>query len=388
MNRRLRTLAPRGLAALVVLACASAWAVSCARTAPRNTASPVDDAAKRRVPVFVAEVVARDVPVWLEGLGSVAAFQQVVVRSQVDGVLQQVFFREGQYVRKGDLLAQIDPRRYQAALHQAEGALARDRAQVELARLNLDRFSRLREGDLVAQSDVDAQRSSVGQLEGALRVDEAAIENARLDLTYARIVSPLEGVLGVRLVDQGNLIHANDATGLVVVTQIEPIAVFFTMSQDNLDEVSAAIARGAAKVEVYDRDGVRRLGEGTLAVIDNQIVATTATIRLKAIVPNPDHALWPNQFVKARVLVDVRRGARVVPTSAIGRGPDGQFVYVVDAGNVARPRSVTVAGTDADQSLVASGLDVGERVVVEGQNALRAGSRVRIEARPPSGAAR
>lgn len=341
--------------------------------------------APRVVPVMTAKVERKDVPIWLEGLGSVAAWQQVTVRSQVDGRLDKVFFKEGQTVKRGELLAQIDPRQWDVQLHQAEGALARDKATLASAALNFDRNTQLRKENLVAQQTVDDQKALVGQAEGAVKIDQAQIESAKLNLDYSRIRSPIDGVVGIRLVDQGNLIRASDTTGLVVITQLTPIAVFVTLPQDDLPRITAAMKRGEVPVETYGRDGNQRLAVGTIAAIDNQINAATSTMRVKAMVPNAEHALWPNQFVKARIHVDTRKDALVVPAAAVQRGPQGSFVYVVEADNTAGLRPIEVVQLTGDLAIVASKgdkpLDAGVDVVTEGQGQLRPGASVSISTR-------
>ncbi len=339
-----------------------------------EAAKPGGDHAQRAVPVTVAKVEKKDVPVWLEGLGTVAAWQQVTVRAQVDGRLDKVFFTEGQLVHKGDVLAQIDPRPFSAQLHQAEGALARDRAQLHDAQINLERYRSLREGKLVAQQQVDDQAALAGQAEGAVHADEAQIETAKLNLDYARVRSPLDGVVGIRQVDPGNLVHANDANGLVVITELDPAALFVTLPEDYLPSVTAAMARGDVPVEAWSRDGTQLLGKGTLFVIDNQINQATATLRLKCKLPNPDRKLWPNQFVKARLLVETRKDATVIASAAVQRGPQGSFVYLAGSDGKAVQRPIDVALTVGDLAIVGKGLEPGESVVIEGQNQLRPGS--------------
>lgn len=332
--------------------------------------------APRAVPVLIAPVEQRDIPVWLEGLGTVTAWQQVTVRPQVDGRLDRIFFREGQTVHRGELLAQIDPRPYQVQLHQAEGALARDRAQLEAGKRNLERFRTLRESNFVAVQQVDDQVALVGQAEGSVQIDMAAVESARLNLDYARITAPLDGIVGVRLVDAGNLVRAADTNGIVVITQVDPVAVIFTLPQDELPRITQAQRRGAVPIEAWSRDGQTRIATGQLMVIDNQINQTTATLRLKALVRNLDRQLWPNQFVKARLLLDTERGALVVPATAVQRGPQGTLVYVVDQKQMASPRPVEVKLVTAEVAVLAKGLTPGEQVVVEGQNQLRPGAQV------------
>ncbi|HEY2903917.1 MAG TPA: efflux RND transporter periplasmic adaptor subunit [Polyangia bacterium] len=337
------------------------------------------NAADRPVPVLTAKAVARDVPITLEGLGSVTAYKTVNVRTQVDGRLQRVVFREGQTVKAGELLAEIDPRPFEIMLHQGQAALARDQAQFHGAQRDLERYQAVVTEKLIPQQQVDDQRATVEQLQGAVQGDEATIENARLQLDYARIKSPIEGVTGVRQVDPGNVVHAADANAIVVVTQLDPIAVLYTLSQDELPRVAQAQATGALTVEALSRDGGQVLATGKLEVVDNQINQSTATIRLKAIFPNPaapQHALWPNQFVKARMRLAVRKGALVIPGVAVQRGPQGTFVYTIGDDDKAVVRPITVDVLQGDQALISKGLQPGEAVVIEGQNQLRPGAKV------------
>lgn len=353
--------------------CVTFLGLGCNRGKEKN---PAEAAAARPVPVSTFTVAQRDVPIYLDGLGTVTAWKTVTVRSQVDGKLDKVLFREGQRVKQGDVLAQIDPRPFLAQLHQAEGAQARDEALAANSRLNLERYNKLREQNLIAQQAVDDQKAMVAQQEGALSVDKAQIETARLNLSYSRIVSPIEGVTGVRLVDEGNLVRANDATGIVIVTQIDPIAVFFTLPEDDLHRVAEGM-RGTTQmtVEAYDRDGEKLLGTGKLLVLDNQINQATATLRLKAVFENPKQLLWPNQFIKARLLLTVRKAAILVPATAVQRGPKGAFAYVVKD-DIASPRPIEVEQLMRDQALITSGLSAGDEVVVEGQNQLKPGAKV------------
>src|SRR5262249_8234219 len=317
----------------------------------------------------------KDVPVWLDGLGTVAAWQQVTVRAQVDGRLDSVAFREGQAVKKGDAIAQIDPRPFLVQLHQAQGNLARDQATVQNGKKNRERYKELVAGKLIAAQQVDDQAATVAQAEGALRADQAAVEAARLNLDYAAIKAPCDGVVGVRLVDPGNQIHANDANGLVVITQLDPAAVVITIPQDQLEAVAAALAKGDVAVEAYSRDGARKLGAGVVYALDNQVASATGTVKVKARLPNADKRLWPNEFVKARLLVDSRKGALVVPTAALQRGPQGSFVYVPNQDGTAVAKPVQVAMTSGDLAVV-SGVAAGEQVVVEGQSQLRPGAKI------------
>jgi len=330
---------------------------------------------KRVVPVQVATAEKKDFPVWLEGLGQVAAYQQVTVHAQVDGVLTEVKFIEGQVVKKGDVIAQIDPRPFLVQLHNAEGALARDQAQLGAAKADYDRQKNLHEQNLVAQNAVDAAAGVLGNYQGAVKIDQAAIESAKLNLDYAAVKAPLDGITGVRQVDAGNLVHATDAGGLVVITAIDPAAVLFTLPQDRLTDITQAMAAGSVEVDVFDR-GSTLLGKGTLTVLDNQVNVATATMRLKAIVANPAHALWPNAFVKAHALVATKKDAVVVPAAAVQQGPTGAFVYVVGSDSTVKMMPVAVALTQGDSTVLDKGLAGGERVVIEGANQLRNGGKV------------
>ena len=288
-------------------------------------------------------------------------------------------FQEGAAVQKGDVLAQIDPRPFAIQLHQAEAVYARDLAQLKNARVNLGRYTQLSGQNLIPKQQATDQQASVDQLDAQVRADQAAIESAKLSLDYARITSPVDGVTGVRLVDPGNLVRASDAGGLVVVTQIDPIAVYFTVPEDDLPAIQKGMAAGKLSVEAMNRDGSARLATGTLEVIDNQINQATATVRLKALFENKNHVLWPNQFVKARLLVATRKAALVVPAVAVQHGPKGTFAYVVakdgkDEKASARPIEVDVL--QGEDAIIAKGLAVGERVVIDGQSRLKPGSKV------------
>ena len=354
--------------------------------APRRGGPPP---AGRPTPVLVADVARHDVPIYLEGLGSVVANRTVTVRTQVDGRLQEVRFQEGKPVKRGDVLAQIDPRPFQAQLDQAQGALLRDEAQLRVARLNVERDKRLVDQNLIAQQQLDTDTATAGQLEGAVRIDEATIESARLNLDYARITSPVDGITGIRAVDPGNVVHATDAGGIVVVTQLDPVGVIFSLPQDDLVPIAQHQGANPLPVDVFSRDGSTRLGHGTLELVDNQINQSTATLRLKAIVPNPGRLLWPNQFVNARLLLETRRGALVMPVAAVQRGPSGSFAWVVGGAGTVDERPVQLEGTQGDLALLSGGLAEGDRVVVEGQNQLRPGApvAVRESSAPPSQAA-
>src|SRR5438105_192175 len=337
-------------------------------------------AAGRPVPVVSAQAKRRDVPIYLDGLGSVTAFKTVTVRSQVDGRLEQVLFREGQLVKSGEMLARIDPRPFANQLHQAEGALARDQAQLQGAKLNLERYRKLVAQKLIADQQADDQAALVGQLEGTVQLDKAQIDSARLSLDYAQIRSPIDGVTGLRLVDPGNLVHASDTNGLVLITQLDPIAALFSLPQDELPRVMEELNKGPLQVEAWSRDGSQKLSTGQLALVDNQINAATATLRLKAVFPNPQRLLWPNQFVKARLLLTVRKAALVVASTVPQRGPEGTFAYVIQPDQTVQPKPIELEITQGDTAVIARGLNEGDQVVVDGQSQLRPGSKV--QARP------
>jgi multidrug efflux system membrane fusion protein len=339
---------------------------------PQTVGNPAD----RVVPVMVAAVEQKDVPIYVEGLGNVTPLATVTVKTQVDGRLDQVLFKEGQQVKRGDVLAQIDPRPFTILLHTAEAALARDTATMKNAQLNLERYKTLRQQALIPQQQLDDQQATADQAAASVKSDMAQAENARLQLEYARIVSPIDGVTGVRLVDQGNLVHPSDPGGIVVITQLDPIAVLFTLPEDDLPRVAKEYAKGPLDVEAYSRDGTHKLGQGQLTVVDNQINTATATIRLKATFPNPDRALWPNEFIKARMHLRTIPGALAVPATVVQRGPQGVFAYVVGPDKTVSVRPIEVESTEGDLAIIAKGLAAGEEVVADGQNQLRPGAKV------------
>lgn len=331
------------------------------------------------VPVSVSTVERRDMPYYLTGLGSVSAFYTVNIKARVDGQLETVNFKEGQFVKKGDLLAVIDTRPYQVALDQAQAALFRDQASLQDAKLNYERFkSLLQESGGMSQQQVDTQGATVGQLEGTVRNDQAAIDNAKLNLVYCHITSPIDGRVGLRQVDPGNMVHASDTNSLLVITQLQPIAVLFTLPEDSLPAVSQHMSKGPLEVDAYSRDDQTKLGTGKLETIDNQIDQTTGTGKLKAVFDNKDSQLWPNQFVNIRLLLEVRKDSTVIPAAAIQRGPQGTYVFVAKADNTADIRPVTVAFTQDNLANIASGLSPAEVVVTDGQDKLQAGSKIEV----------
>ncbi len=335
--------------------------------------------AGRPVPVSVAQARKGDMAVRLTGLGTVVSLESVTVKSRVDGQLLRVAFTEGQMVRAGDLLAEIDPRPFQVQLMQAEGQLAKDQAARDNALADLGRFQSLVQQGILSRQQVDTQSSSVTQYEAAMKADQAAVESAKLNLTYSRITAPTSGRVGLRLVDAGNMVRATDATGLATIAPIQPINVVFSVPADNIQQVLAQTAKnGRLPVEAWDRDLKSRLGAGALAAIDNQVDPATGTVKLKALFANDDRALFPNQFVNARLLVDTLREVVIVPTAAVQRGPQGSFVYLVKPDNTTELRVIEVLGTDGDETALRKGLSGGETIVTDGLEKLRPGSKVAL----------
>ena len=332
------------------------------------------------IPVTTTLVQRQDVPIFLSGIGTVRAFNIVTVKTRVDGHLESIAFVEGQEVAEGDLLAQIDPRPFRAQLAQAQAAKASNEAKLANARLDYQRSSTLATRDYATKQTVDTQRALVAQLEAAVQGDQAAIDNADVQLGYTTIVSPISGRTGMRLVDRGNIVRSTDANGLVVITQLQPISVVFSLPQDVLFEVTREMSAGPLKVLAYNWDSSTRLAEGALTLIDNQVDAATGTIRLKATFDNKDNALWPGQFVHARLLLRTRQDVVTVPTQVVQRGPRGPFAFVVKADQSVEQRSIKVSYSREGISIIDEGLAVGDQVVLDGQYKLRAGTRV--QARP------
>ena len=350
----------------------------------RSTAGAQGGApAPPRVPVVAAAARTRDVGVYLNGLGAVTPLNTVTVKSRVDGELIAVRFQEGQIVSRGELLAEIDPRPFEAQLTQFEGQLERDQALLDNARLDLKRFQELVKTDAVPRQQLDTQVSLVHQLEGTVKNDQGQIDATKVQLVYCRIASPIAGRVGLRLVDPGNIVHATDTGGLVIITQLQPITVIFTIPEDSIPTVLEQLGRGVRlPVEAYDREQRRKLADGALLTIDNQVDPTTGTVRLKAQFPNTDNRLFPSQFVNARLLIETRRGATVVPTAAIQQSPRGSFVYVVRPDRTVGVRQVGVGVTDGDDVSIEQGLQVGEQVVVEGAERLRDGAAIALRNGP------
>ena len=332
------------------------------------------------VPVGVATVQRHDFNVYLTGLGSVIAFNTVSLKTRIDGQIMQVNFREGQEVKAGDLLILIDPRPYQVALQQAQANLQKDEAQLTNAKAQYERNKVLYEQGVIAKQDLDTLQASFGTYEGTIASDKAAIESAKLNLTYCRITSPINGRVGLRQVDPGNYVTAAGNTPMLVITQLHPIAVVFTLPEDQLQEVMQHMRQGTLEVDAYSGNDTQKLATGKLETISNQIDQTTGTVQLKAIFDNPDNTLWPNQFVNAHLLLQTMKNAVTAPASATQRGPDGTFVYVVDGNNTVAMRPVKLALTQGNTVVIASGLQGGDRVVTDGQEKLQAGSRVAPQA--------
>ncbi|MGE5087666.1 MAG: MdtA/MuxA family multidrug efflux RND transporter periplasmic adaptor subunit [Candidatus Levyibacteriota bacterium] len=345
--------------------------------------------ARGPLPVAVAVARSADFPVYIDAIGTVTARNTVTVRPRVDGQLIRVLFREGQTVRAGDLLAEIDPRPFQVQLTQAEGQLARDQAQLANARIDLERYQTLLKQDSIASQQVDTQAALVRQLAGTIEADRGAVDNAKLQLSYTRITAPLAGRLGLRQVDPGNIVHASDAGGIVIITEVQPIGVVFSIPEDRLPTVLRRTRSDAAiPVDAYDRDGKRKLESGKLVTIDNQIDPTTGTIKLKAEFANADGGLFPNQFVNVRMNVDTLVGATVIPTPAIQRGSPGTFVYRVENGDTVAVRKVVLGPADGESTVVTEGLAPGDRVVVDGTDKLRDGAKIEaVDRAAPAGAA-
>ncbi len=347
---------------------------------PGSQAGHAARTARAAVPVSVATVSRQDVPIYLTGLGTVQALFTVGIHAQVDGKLQEVFFKEGQRVNRGDVLAKIDPRLYRAALDQAKAKKAQDEAALIAALKDLARFQALVQKHFETEQNVDQQQAKVDQTKAAIDADAAAIETAQTQLDYTDIVAPSDGRMGVRMVDPGNIVHANDPGAIAILTQTQPTNVVFTLPAQTLDGVRDAMLRGAVEVAAYDRNNARLLGSGTLSMVDNVIDQATATYRLKAMFANEDEKLWPGEFVNARLLLETRKSVVVIPPTAVQRGPHGLFTWIVKPDNTVESRPIETGATTGDRTIVTSGVNDGERVVTDGQYKLQTNAPVSITA--------
>ncbi|MFZ0860340.1 MAG: MdtA/MuxA family multidrug efflux RND transporter periplasmic adaptor subunit [Candidatus Sulfotelmatobacter sp.] len=369
---------------LFAIAAICAFFISCSSSADSKQ-QKAQAAAPRAVSVAIAQVQREDVPVYLTGLGSVTAFNTANIKSRVDGQIMKVNFTEGQNVKQGELLIEIDARPYQAQLDQMQAQLFRDQAQLRDAQLNLQRYTALIPSGSIAQQQVDTQKALADQLEGTVRTDQAQIETAKLQIVYCHITAPFDGRVGLRQVDPGNIVHAADTTPMLILTQLQPIAVIFTLTEDVLPTVSQHMKGKTLEVDAFSRDDQTKLATGKLLTIDNQIDPTTGTAKLKAIFDNKDNALWPNQFVNANLLLETRKNSTVVPTAAILRGPQGTFVYAVNPDKTVQDRQVTVSLTQGDTTVITAGVNPGDTVVTDGQDKLQRGSRIEPRTTGPSG---
>jgi membrane fusion protein, multidrug efflux system len=358
------------------------WPQTSATTAARNRN------ANQPIPVLDATAARKDMPIYLDGLGTVQAFNTVTIKPMVDGPLVTVNFREGQDVHNGDMLAQIDPRTYQASFDNASAKKAQDEATLANAKLDLARYQKLVATNYTSAQQADTAKATVAQLTALVQQDQALIDTARTNLSYTTIVSPIDGRTGIRQVDPGNIVHASDPTGLVVITQIQPVSVLFTLPQQNLPRVARAMRQGtpAALAMAQDANGTaqRVLDTGQLAVLDNQVDQTTGTIKLKATFPNADKRLWPGGFVSVRLQVDTQKNAVVIPPAAVQRGPRGSFVFIINPDNSVRRQNITLGYEDEQNSIVTEGLNGGERVVTDGASRLSDNSKVAVS--PPAAA--
>jgi multidrug efflux system membrane fusion protein len=350
----------------------------------RSDAAGPPKAGGGAIAVDVAPAKRADVPVYLDGLGTIQAFNTVTVTARVDGELQKIAFEEGRTVKKGDLLAQIDPRPFQAALGLALAAKAKDEAQLQSAKADLERYETLAPENLASKQILDAQRATVAGLEAQIKGDQASIDNARTQLQYTTITSPIQGRTGIRRVDVGNNVRATDTNGIVVVTQLQPISLIFTLPEDALGVVGSALSAGTVTVQAMSRDGSAKLDQGTVTLIDNQIDQNTGTIRLKAVFPNPQNKLWPGQYIDARVLLRTDKGAMTIPSTAVQRGPDGMFTYVVRSDSTVEMRPLKVGEESGSVMVVQNGINEGERVVTSNQYRLQPGAHVKVAHEAPT----
>src|SRR5580692_9718680 len=340
-------------------------------------------ASPHAVSVAIAPVTQQDMPVYLVGLGSVTAFYTANIKSRVDGQIMRVNFQEGQTVKEGDLLILIDPRPYQVQLEQMQAQLFKDQASLRDARLNFDRYTTLIPSGSIAQQQVDTQKATVDQLDGQVRTDQAQIDNAKLELVYCNITAPFTGRVGLRQVDPGNIVHAADTNPMLILTQLQPIAVIFTLPEDQLPTVAQHMKNSTLLVEAYSRDNQSKLATGKLQTIDNQIDQTTGTAKLKAVFDNKDNQLWPNQFVNANLLLETRKNSTVLPAAAIQRGPQGTFVYLVKPDKTVEARTVALSLTQGNIAVITKGVAPGDTVVTDGQDKLQTGSAIEPRSSSP-----
>ena len=329
------------------------------------------------VPVVAGTVHQSDVPIYLRGVGTVIAYNNVIVRSQITGQIIKIAFKQGQTVHQGDLLAQIDPRPYQAQLDQATANRDRDQAQLVNAQANLSRYTSLQQKGYASTQLVETQNAQFAQLQAMVKSDEGVIEQAQTNLSYTNLTAPIDGVVGIRQIDIGNIIHPTDPNGLVDLTQIQPISLFFSLPQTDFVEIQQQMAQGPLTVEAYSQDDKTKLDEGKLDLIDNQIVQTTGTIRLRASFPNAKRMLWPGELIDARLLLEMRHDGLTIPASAVQQGPNGSYVWVIGSDETVQTRAVIVSQISEGQALVDFGLQANEKIVAEGQYRLVAGTHVR-----------
>ena len=371
---RIRSLIWAAILVLGAVAIAGSIWLNPSRTSPAKT--EVED----NVPVATAKVRREDVPVYLDGLGKVQALNTVTIRAQIDGKIMETAFHEGQNVRAGDLLLQIDPRPYQAALDQAIAKQNQDQAQLGYAQKVLERDTGLFDKKIIDRQSLDLQQATTAQLEALVKADEAAVANAKVQLEFTKITAPIDGRVGLRLVDRGNIVHANDQAGLAVITQLQPISVVFTLPEGNLRDITKKLKTNGADeslaVAALDPQNNQVLGQGELRAMDNQVDEATGTIKLKAVFQNRQFELWPGQFVNIRLLVDTRRQQLVVPSSAVNQGPSGEFIYIIRPDLVAEVRAIKVGISEDGSTVIENGVSEGEDVVVDGQYLLKANARV------------
>ena len=377
LNTNLReTLRRVGFLAVAAMALAVFASLTGCSSGADSKQQKAQAATPRLISVAVAKVQQQDVPVYLTGLGSVTAFNTANIKSRVDGQIMRVEVKEGQTVNQGQLLILVDPRPFQVQLEQAQAQLFKDEASLRDAKLNLERYTSLIPSGSIAQQQVDTQKATVDQLDGTVRTDQAQINNAKLQLVYCNITAPFAGRVGLRQVDPGNIVHASDTTPMLILTQLQPIAVIFTLPEDQLPTVAQHMKNTTLLVDAFSRDDQTKLATGKLLTIDNEIDQTTGTAKLKAVFDNKDNQLWPNQFVNANLLLETRKNSTVLPTAAILRGPQGAFVYAAKPDNSVEARNVTISLTQGNATVITSGVNPGDMVVTDGQDKLQTGSKI------------